>query len=174
LPDRIEKQIKVMETTDFDFVGTCADLIDENGVWGIRKTIMHPNKKDFLKGSQFIHPSIMIKRNSIVSANGYRVAPETLRTEDFDLFMRLYANGLIGMNMQESLLQYTESRGSYSKRKFKYRINEVVVRYKGYKLLDLMPQGYLYSLKPIIVGLIPSVVLRWIRKNQQIYIQSIK
>jgi hypothetical protein len=62
-------------------------------------------------------------------------------------------------------LDYTESRDSYAKRKFKFRVNEAVVRYKGFSLLKLMPLGYLYILKPLLVGLIPGGLLRVVKRK---------
>ena len=98
---------------------------------------------------------------------GYRIAWETERTEDYDLFMRMLANGIGMATIQEKLLDYREDKICYSKRKYKYRINEACVRAKGFKLLKLYPQGIPYVIKPLIVGLIPQKVLRKIKGRKK-------
>lgn len=165
LPNRLEKQIKQLDLYEIDFVGSWAELIDGNGVWATRKTKKYPKKNDFLLGTQFIHPSVIMKKHALVRINSYRIAPETIRTEDYDLFMRMYSQGLRGMNIQEPLLRYTESRDSYAKRKFKYRYNELIVRFKGFRQLGLMPIGLLFMFKPILIGLIPGSFLRFIKRK---------
>lgn len=164
--DRFEKQINVFQfRPELDIVGSGANLIDSNGIWGKRLPKSQPEKKDFLWGTQFIHPSVMMKRETLIQNGSYRVAKETLRTEDYDLFMRMYANGSMGFNIQDTLLDYTESRASYAKRKFKFRVNEAIVRYKGFSSLKLMPLGYVYIFKPILVGLIPGGLLRVVKRK---------
>ena len=44
--------------------------------------------------SPFAHPTVLIRRSVIESLGGYRVSKETNRHEDYDLFMRIYADGL--------------------------------------------------------------------------------
>lgn len=48
----------------------------------------------------------------------------------------------------------------------KDRIDEAVVRYKGFCKLGVMPKGFIYVIKPIILGLIPQKIFKKIRKNQ--------
>ncbi len=121
-----------------------------------------PTKKDFLKGSQFVHPATMFRREPLVTVGGYRVAPETARLEDYDLFMRLYAAGYKGHNLHKSVLRYTVENKPVS---YKYRIDEVKVRYRGFKSLGLLPKGILYIFRPLLIGLIPQDIL-WKMKNR--------
>ena len=46
------------------------------------------------------------------------------------------------------------------------RIEEAKVRYKGYKILGLLPRGIIYVFKPIVIGLIPWIAFKRIRKKQ--------
>ena len=119
--------------------------------------------KDFLFGSQFIHPTIIIKKAILNQIGNYAVSKATLRAEDYDLFMRLYAAGYEGHNMQDILLNYREDGTTFKKRAFKYRLDEAKVRYDGFKKMKLLPLGLLYVLKPLIVGLIPQKVLMLFR-----------
>ena len=91
-----------------------------------------------------------------MKAGGYRIAPETRRMEDYDLFMRLYAMGYIGCNLQRPMLRYTVD---FDKTTYAHRIDEVKVRYQGFKALGLLPWGFIYVIRPLIVGLIPHDTL---------------
>jgi len=167
LLNRFEEQVKFLDyNKEYSLVGSCADLIDENSTtWGTRKVKEYPSKEDFLFGTCFIHPTIMIRKTILKEMNGYRVAPETKRAEDYDLFMRIYSKGYKGYNIQKVLYQYREDKLSYKRRSFKYRFGELKVRYEGFKLMGLLPKGYLYVLKPLIVGLIPQKILAIIRNE---------
>jgi glycosyltransferase EpsE len=159
-PHRLEKQIEFLDNhPEYSIVGSNINLINDNGIIGSRIFKEKPCEKDFLWNSPFVHPSIMMRKQDLVNAGCYTVSKETRMTEDYELFMRLYAMKMLGYNIQESLYYYYISSVSSNKRKFKYRVDEAVVRYKGFKKLHLMPQGLLFVAKPILVGLIPKKML---------------
>lgn len=166
---RFEKQVRFLDRNkNFAFVGTIADVFDDKGVWGEYKVPEYPTKKDFYWNSPFMHPTIMIRKSAYDAVQGYRIAKETRRCEDIDLFMRMYAKGFIGYNIQEKLYQYrlvNDPKVKY--RPMKYRIDESIVKYKGYKEMGILNlKGLVYSVKPILVGLIPSRILYLIKKKQ--------
>lgn len=166
LPTRLEKEIEFLQrNTDVDIVGTNAKVYNDEGVWGNYVVPYAPTKDDFLWNSPFIHPTVMIKKDKLVDVAGYRVAKETRRCEDYDLFMRLYAKGYKGVNLQEYLYKYRIENNNVKKRPMKYRIDEMIVRYKNYKNLKLGIKAYPYVVKPIILGLIPQSIFRIIRKK---------
>lgn len=84
------------------------------------------------------------------------IMKEIPQKEDYDLYFRLYQKNLIGYNLPDLLYKYTQSLETQSKRKFKHRLDEVSVRYEGFKNCKLFPKGYLYLLKPICSGLLPN------------------
>ena len=45
-------------------------------------------------------------KEALDKCHGYRIAKETRRCEDLDLFMRMYAMGYKGYNIQEKLYEY--------------------------------------------------------------------
>lgn len=168
MPERFEKQIKFLERNhEYQLVGSAVELFDSNGIWGQRSMPEKPEKKAFLWGSPFVHPSILIRRDVLVKIKGYRVAKETKRTEDYDLFMRCYAAGFKGYNMQEVLYQFCEDKNSVTRKKYRYRIDEAKIRYKGFRKLGLMPKGILYVFKPLIVGLLPYSLLVRLRGDKK-------
>ena len=167
LPNRFEKQFEFLNThQDYAFVGSSVILFDEKGDWGFRKNPEKPEKKHLLFDSPFTHPSIMIRTDILKKVGGYRVGEETRRCEDYDLFMRLYAKGYKGYNLQEPVIKFRENKDAYSRRKYKFRIDEAKVRYNGFRQLGLMPKGIPYIIKPLIVGLIPQTVLSKLRREK--------
>lgn len=165
MPNRFEKQVKFLdEHLEYAVVGCNMLYINENGIWGNRVLAEKPIKKSFLFTSPFAHPTVIMRKEVLNLLNGYKVEKITRRLEDYDLFMRLYANGYKGYNMQEFLYQFREDNDAFKRRAYKYRLDEVQVRYKGFKALGLMPKAFLYVIKPLIVGLIPQKLLAKLRK----------
>lgn len=151
---------------EYSIIGTNAFVFDDNGVWGNYKEKEYPDKESFLWTNPFAHPTVMIRKDVLDNCNGYRVAKETRRCEDYDLFMRMYSKGYKGMNIQENLYYYRIVNDNKKYRPMKYRIDEAVVRYKGYKILKLFPKGIFFVLKPVLIGLIPQCIFKKIRINQ--------
>ncbi len=167
LPLRLARQIDFLEKhQEYALVGSWAELFENESVWGIRKYPEKPGKKDLLFGPPFIHPTVLMRADVLKKLNGYRVCKETLRAEDYDLWMRMYAKGYKGYNLQEVLYRYYEGRESYKRRSYKFRFDEAKVRYEGFKRVGLLPYGWLYVIKPLIVGLIPQRLLRYLRREK--------
>ncbi|MFJ8524750.1 glycosyltransferase family 2 protein [Bacillus cereus] len=166
MPERLEKQVAFLnKNSEYSIVGTLANLFDSQSIWGTRGEAGQRVKKDFLWGTPFIHPTVMMRKEDLKRANGYYVSKETLRTEDYDLFMRMYALGMKGYVLSDILFSYREDRLAYMKRKYRYRIDEARVRYKGFKNLGLMPLGLLYVIKPLLVGLIPGALMHQVKSK---------
>lgn len=50
----------------------------------------------------------MMRKEALDNCQGYRISKETRRCEDLDLFMRMYAKGYKGYNIQEKLYMSIE------------------------------------------------------------------
>lgn len=162
--NRLEKEVDFLNKhLEYAVVGCNILYINEKGVWGKRILAEKPNRKSFLFTSPFAHPTILMRKEVLEQLNGYKVEKITRRLEDYDLFMRLYAKGYKGYNMQEFLYQFREDTEAYKRRAYKYRWDEVQIRYRGFKLLNLMPLAMPYVIKPLIVGLIPQKILAQLR-----------
>lgn len=161
---RLEIQVNFLnDHPKYGIVGTNAFLIDSSGRWGIRIMNEKPRRENFLTGTQFIHPSVMIRRSVFIKTDNYEDTSLTLRVEDYDFFMKAYSRGVIGYNIQKPLLNFREDKKTYSRRSYKNRLNEAKVRLRGFKRLGLMPIGYIYSLRPLMVGLVPQWILKIFR-----------
>lgn len=165
--ERFARQIAFLEShPEYAMVGCSVRMIGRKGVWGIRQMEEMPKKESFLNTSPFVHPAVMIRRDVMKALGSYSEKKWALRAEDYELFMRFYASGYKGYNIQEILLNYREEKDSYKKRKYRYRIHECIVRYRGFRTLGLLKGNYRYVIKPLMVGLIPSVMMERIRRQR--------
>lgn len=165
--DRLQIQYDFLEHhSEYDMVGSVADVYDDNGVWGEFKVDEFVSKKSFLWTCPFLHPTVVVRKETFENCGLYRVAKETRRCEDYDLFMRMYANEIRGYNIQKKLYKYRIENSNKKYRPMKYRVDEFRVRMKGFYNLKLMPLGIIFAFKPIIIGLIPQFLFKYIRKKQ--------
>ena len=126
-----------------------------------------PGKDDFYEYLPFIHPSVMFRREVFANEIRYPETEKTLRCEDLALFMDLYARGMRGYNLQEFLYLYREDKGAFAKKKYRYRLNESRVRAEGYEKLQLQgPKPFVYTVKPLAVGLIPAPLMLVIKRQR--------
>lgn len=168
--DRFEKQINFLEENkDIGLVASNVNLFDDKrGIWGIRKHKEYVRKEDFLFRVDIEHPTIMVRRSAYNLVDGYRDMLKTLRVEDYDCFMRMFARGVKMYNFQEPLLNYREDSFAAKKKKYKYRFNEMWVRYNGFKELGLLSiKNYIYVVKPLIVGFIPQKIIKLRQKTKK-------
>lgn len=165
--DRFEKELRALEENpEMAVVSTEMTYFDETGTWGRCHVSARPEKKDFLRGTPFCHAPCMARREIINSIGGYTDDPKYLRVEDYDLWVKLYAAGHRGMNLQEPLYQMRDDRNAFARRKLKYRVNEARVICKAVRLLKLPVWCYLRAAKPIAVGLLPPGLYKALHKGR--------
>ena len=164
--DRLERQVSYLDANPgCAFVSSGLYLFDDMGIYGQRiPGIPLPGRRDFLVNTPYCHASTMFRRLAIESVNGYRVATETTRGQDYDLFMRLHADGFQGHNIPDCLYGYRDGCMAYHRRRFRYRLDEVVIRFKGFRQLGLLPWAIPFVFKPVLVGAIPSILLRRVKR----------
>lgn len=67
-PERLEKQVDFLnEHSEYAIVGTCADVFDDDGIWGKYEVVESPSKKDFFWNSPFMHPTMMMRKMDILT-----------------------------------------------------------------------------------------------------------
>ena len=154
LPDRLKAEVDFLEShSEYDWVGCVADLFDNNGIWGKASRPQIPTSYSFLHSSPFIHPSVMFRRNVLISYGGYNESNIASRCEDYELFMRLYALGKRGYNIQNSYFQYREDECRLQRRMI-YCCNEMLIRIHGFNSLKILSWKTVpYILKPLMVGI---------------------
>lgn len=166
-PKRLRVQFDFMEShPEIPFVGCSAYLIDQDGAWGVRRMPQSPSRRDFMRYSPYIHPTVMIRRSVFDTQTAYQSAAQTLRCEDYELFMRLRKAGVCGYNMPEILFHYREDKSSYQRRRFCYRLDETKLRLRNFKDMGwLFPWGWLYALRPIAAAAVPAGLLHLCRRT---------
>lgn len=167
-PERLQIQYSFLEHhPEYAWCGCNTKLFDENGVWGFRRMPEQPEYRDYLKYSPYVHPTVMYRREIFEQGDGYRAGEETLRCEDYEIFMRLRRHGLKGYNIQQFLFSYREDKESFRKRKMKYRINEARLRYRNFKAMKILfPIGWLYVIRPVAAGLLPADAVAWMKRTE--------
>jgi len=163
-PERFEKQIDFLcRHNQYALVGSNIYYFSEMGIWGQFQYPQYPQKDDFLWVSPFCHGSVLFRKEVLEAVGLYRVAKETSRCEDYDLFMRIYLKGYYAANLQENLYYFCEDEAAIQRRKLLDRLDEVKVRAKYFGKLGLYPKGVFYLVKPVIVGLVPRKLLMQVK-----------
>lgn len=165
LPTRFEKEISFLDSHPEYAIVSCPMIhFDENGDYRVGTAIEHPNKNSFINGSPFCHAPSIFRALAIKSVGGYTVDQKFLRIEDYNLFMKLYAAGYQGYNLQEPLYKMRDDRTAYTRRTFKARYNSFRARLIAYKTLNISWYKYPNALRPIIIGILPYSLYKFLRK----------
>ncbi|MGL5980485.1 MAG: glycosyltransferase family 2 protein [Phocaeicola sp.] len=166
-PSRFMKQVAILEkNSDIAIVSSEMNYFDESGIWGQSKSIERPVNKDFIRGTPFCHAPCMVRKEAYDAVNGYSEADILLRVEDYHLWIKMYSKGYKGLNIKEPLYSMRDDRNAYNRRKFKYRINEAYVRYLAARMLSLPLTAYIYTLRPILVGILPNFLYDYLHKRR--------
>lgn len=167
LPTRLEKELKFLEShPEYAIVSTPMIYFDESGDFRVGKSGGEPMMNLLAKGTPFCHAPCMVRREAYNAVNGYAISDKRLRVEDWDLWIRMYEKGYRGYNLLEPLYKMRDDRNAYSRRKFKYRINEARVGASAVKKLHLSKINYIFVLRPIVVGLLPKPIYNFLHKNK--------
>ncbi len=165
-PTRLAKQLDFLaENPDIDFVGSSCALypIKESSTTWERP--LYPTKRDFLYNSPFIHGSLLFRRTCLNEDMCYHVGTLTTKMQDYELFMRMYAAGKRGANLQEPLYHYYYS-DNQKRIKFQYRNNEFLLRLQGFKRMGILnPATLRWAFKPYAAYMMPIAARERLRKN---------
>lgn len=164
--NRLEKQIEfAKKNPQYSIIGGRYIAFNEKEEVFESNFFGEVKKEDFLFGTPFAHPTLLLKKEDLLKIGGY---PDYKRCQDYAMEMNMYANGYKGYIMNDILLKYRQEDDSYKKRSYKVRIIEYKVRKKFFKKLKIpFYKRFVYELKPLVIGLIPM-------KLQQIYHEKVK
>lgn len=166
LPNRIQLQYEfLISNQDYDYVGSSAYLFDDE-IYGFISLPDTPSMKDILQSRAFVHPSIMIKKKTLIDIGKYSIDTNVLRLEDMDLWVRLINGGKKGKNIRVPLLLYRENLNSISKRTIKFRFREYVYKISKSIEMKLGLSFLIYlTIKSFFLVLIPQQLYRFIRRR---------
>lgn len=165
--DRFEKELLFLEENpEYSLVSCNMNLFDNNGIYRTIRYLQNPTKQDLIKTSQFCHAGCMMKKDVILKLGGYSESIDRQRVEDYDLWIRMYAEGFKGYNLQEALYSMRDDRNALHRRTLRNRINEVRVKFNACRRFDLSFRFYIRSFIPILKWLVPSWIYKFVHKNR--------
>lgn len=163
-PTRFEKQLCFLEAhPEYAFVGSQINLFCEGEIIKEHRFPLSPMVKDFYITQPFCHPALMFRRDALIKTGGYCEKERANKCEDYDLLLRLYANGQKGFNLPYVLMNYTKRADAHDGRNMKDRINEMKTRYACYEKLNMLPLALPFVIKPLTVAMMPSKLLGFIK-----------
>lgn len=168
LPTRFEKEMAEFEKDPNLSVVSCPMIyFDENGEWGVGKCDNnYPKKGDLVFGTVHAHAPCLIKREAIKAVKGYSVGKRLLRVEDWHLWIKIYASGRYGKNLEEPLYKMRDDQNATKRRKFRFRLNEAYMSRLAVRTFGLPKRMYLYSLRPIVVGILPTPLYNYLHRQK--------
>ncbi len=166
LPNRLKTEILFLDThPEYAIVSGQMIYFDEKGDFKVGNGGGEPKIDSFPKGTPFCHAPSMTRTVAYNTVGGYSTEPSRLRVEDWDLWIRMYEAGYKGYNLSEPIYKMRDDRNASNRRKFKYRLNEARVSASAVTKFRLPFINYIWSLKPIIVGLLPMGVYNWLHRK---------
>lgn len=168
LPHRLETELAFLQKNpEYAIVSSSMIYFDENGDWSTGGIMTEkPEPAGLVHGTIHCHAPCMVRREAMVQVGGYSEEKRLLRVEDWHLWLKMYAAGYQGYNLSEPLYKMRDDRAAYSRRKFRYRLNESYVSRLAVKTFHLPFRMKLYSLRPIIVGLLPGFLYNRLHKKR--------
>lgn len=128
-PQRIEKQLKEIEKSGADIVGSQAVVIDnDNKILGLRKTTTPKNLSNIFRATPFIHPTVMGRTEWF---RKYYYSENLCGYEDIDLWLRSFRESLFAI-LDEPLMFYRDPL-DMRLRTYLFRLNQAR---KAYRLYD--------------------------------------
>lgn len=168
LPQRLEKELAALEADPTLSVVSCPMIyFDENGdhVSG-RPVCEYPVPEMLVHGPVHCHAPCMVRSQVMKDVGGYSVSKRLLRVEDWHLWLKIYAAGGRGRNLTEPFYKMRDDLNAADRRKFRYRLNEAHVAALAVSMLKLPMRNYIFALRPILVGLLPKPVYRYLHKKK--------
>jgi len=169
LPSRLEVENNFLDShPGISFCGSDFGFFDDEGVWGTSALITCPTRQQVCLSNRFSHPTILLRKEDLVSVHGYTVFPKKIRvSEDYDLWCKLYLHNLCGYNIQEILLLYRDDFDSAKRRKFKYQILLVKLKKQWCKEFGVSKALFVrHALLSLLPFLLPKRLYIRLRKKK--------
>lgn len=168
LPERFEKELAAFDAEpDLDVVSCAMIYFDEQGEYLSAVPLPeYPGPEMLVHGTVHCHAPSMIRNDVMQSVCGYTVSDRLLRVEDWHLWLKIYAAGGRGRNLQDVFYKMRDDRNAAKRRRFRFRLNEAHVSIMAVREFDLPKWKYLFALRPIMVGLLPGFLYRYLHKKK--------
>lgn len=165
--ERFEKEVEILNNhPEYAVVSSGMRFYDVNGVYGKIINPENPSGEDFVRQSPICHAPCMMRAEVLKKVGGYSNSKEVERIEDYDLWVRMYAEGYKAYNIQEPLYSMREGRDAIKRKKFRFRVTEYKLRRRVCKQFGLGLKLKIVAFKPIVIGLMPQFVYSAVHKNK--------
>lgn len=165
---KLSLQVNFLETHPLCvLIGTGAVVVDEKGVEQFRYTEKSTDQEirnRLLFHNPFVHSSVVMRKDAILSVGGYSEDPSVLHVEDYDLWFRLSKVGQY-VNLPKHCVLYMTRLDSLSAihKKAQFRKNIQLIKKYGhlfkYKYCALV-WGYVRLCVGVILSTTPARFLR--------------
>lgn len=166
--NRLEKEVAFLEqNSQYALVSCQMELFDSAGTY---RTITHkaePTGRDLVFRSQFCHAGCVMRKDVLIALGGYNTGEKTKRVEDYDLWVRMYAAGYKGFNLQEPLYYMRDDRNAICRRSFRNRVNEAAVKWRVCKNFKLSLPYYAYTMVPLLKLIVPAPIYRVAHRRKE-------
>lgn len=161
LPLRFEQEVNFLDNNpEFAIVSGPMIYFNENGDFRFGKGNGVVTKKNFIKGTPFCHAPSMVRTIAYKTVGGYTVNKKLLRVEDYHLWVKMYVAGYRGFNLSNPIYKMRDDDKAVARRVWSNRINEFRVRNWAIGQLHLPAYARLYSLRPLILALLPVPIYK--------------
>ena len=165
-PERFEKEISFLNCNpDYALVSCQMEMFDEDGTFRTVYYFEKPYSEQLLHGSQFCHAGCMMRTDVLRTLNGYDTSEKCERVEDYDLWVRLYAAGYKGYNIQEVLYSMRDDRNAFVRRSLRNRLNESRIIFRAGLCFGRPAKGFFLCLVPIAKWFVPAKLYRIIHRK---------
>jgi len=165
LPERFEKEINYLDNHPEFALVSCPILhFDETGIWMKGGAKSNPEKEDFTRGTPFPHAPSMIRTSVLKEVGGYTNNKYTVRSEDYDLWAKIYLAGYKGHNLSEHLYMFRNDDKAFARRRPINRWYHFLLMVKVKRALGLSHPIYT-SLPELAKMLVPNPVARILKKR---------
>lgn len=166
-PTRFEKEVAFLDShPEYAIVTTPMNHFDENGIFRTSHASGEPAATVYAKHVPFFHAPCMIRTEAYKTVGGYTVSEKLIRQEDYELWIKMYKAGYRGYIIDEPLYNMRDDQNAYKRRNWISRRNEAYVKYLACREMKLPLYCYLYTLKPIILYLLPNWLYNYLHRNR--------
>lgn len=164
LPTRLEKEINFLDAHPEYAVVSCPMIyFDETGNWGEGKANEIPTLDSFKSGAPHTHAPCLVRTKVMKEVGGYTDIKRTIRVEDYYLWYKIYKAGYRGYNLQEPLYKMRDDKNAMSRRTFKSRYNNFLIKKEVLNGLKIK-RAFIHALPSLLKGFVPYFFMRKLRK----------
>ncbi len=167
-PRRCEEELSMALLMHADIVGCdCVEFHGDVSTGSVRR-VFPESHEELVRFSRrkcpFCHPAVMMKKSAVLRAGNYRaVFPH----EDYDLFVRLLANGAKGCTVKQ-LLYYVRVNPDFYKRRGGWKYMKTLLKFN----VELLRSGWMRpadfivrSCGNILFGMAPRELRGWMYRR---------